>query len=207
MDRPADQLMKDLRSELERLGLTMEDLPAGGLAGDKSALQDWLARLRLAKPGVTWRDVLPDLPAHWVAGRPETWTVPYKPLGPYDYQELPTSPAVHVSWPEKENADRRLSSLLNAARAAGWPIHGAGLIPSSNPQWPTMDAMIVLERGTTEEELSDFTSWLETQSGIELCSIPRIGPEAGVATGYFVRKATSAPLSGETSAGDPDERG
>ena len=190
MDYPVAELTKALRAEFERLGLRVEDLPAGGLAGDRSGVQDLLARLRLAKAAVTWRDVFPDLPAHWVAGRPETWTVPYRPLGPYDYQELPTAPAVHVSWREREKSDQRLLSLVNAARAAGWQIHGAGLLPSDNPKWPSVDAMIVLERGTTEEQCLEFSSWLETQSGIELCSIPRIGPGAGLATGYFIKKAT-----------------
>src|SRR5205085_946535 len=155
----------------QRLGLRMEDLPAGGLAGDRSALEEWLERLRLAKPGVTWRDVLPDLPGHWVAGRPETWTTPYRPLGTYDYQELPTAPALHVRWSRTED-QHRLSSVVSAARKVGWPIHGAGLIPSANPNWPTVDAMIVLERGTTEEQCLEFASWLDSQSGIELCSIP-----------------------------------
>ena len=59
---------------------------------------------------------------------------------------------------ERDDVGQRLSSLVNAAREAGWRIHGAGLIPIRNPEWTTVDAMIVLERGTTEEQLSDFSS-------------------------------------------------
>jgi len=80
-----------IQAELGRLGLAWEDLPAGGLA---SRGDDFLKRLRTFAPGLTWQDVLPDLPPHWLQGRTETWTTPYRPLGPYDYQELPTGPAV-----------------------------------------------------------------------------------------------------------------
>ena len=63
-----------IQAELDRLGLTWEDLPAGGFA---SRGEDaFLKLLRTFSPGVTWRDIVPDLPPHWLPGRPETWTTP-----------------------------------------------------------------------------------------------------------------------------------
>ena len=93
-----EQDSEALRAELERVGLRMSHMPGGGLVASAGAMRELLARLRSTAPGVTWRDVFPDLAAHWEPGRPETWTAPYRPFGPYDYQELPTGPAVHVHW-------------------------------------------------------------------------------------------------------------
>lgn len=169
-------LQAALRAEFERLGLKVENFPGGGLAGDRDALEGWLERLRASAPGATWRDVLPDLPAHWQPGRPETWTTPYLPLGPYDYQELPTGPAVHVNWPK--GTDRGcLEALMSDARGAGWPIYGAGFLEAPNAAWSTLDAFLVMERGTPEEVLCDFVTWIEEQPGVTLAAIPRIGNE------------------------------
>ena len=168
-----------IQAELDRLGLVREDLPAGGFAGQGEAL---LKRLRGFSPGATWRDVLPDLPAHWLPGRPETWTTPYRPLGPYDYQELPTGPAVHVGWP-KPGAPDQLERLVAEAKQAGWPIYGAGLLEIANPKWSTIDAMIVLERGTGEDVLGDFLQWLDGQVPVSIAAIPRTGKEQYMPSG------------------------
>ncbi len=168
-----------IQAELGRLGLAWEDLPAGGLA---SRVDDFLKRLRTFSPGVTWWDVLPDLPPHWLPGRPETWTTPYRPLGPYDYQELPTGPAVHVGWPKPGEPDQ-LEHFLAEAKQAGWPIYGAGLLEIPNPKWPTIDAMIVLERGTSEDVLGDFLTWLDGQAPVSIATIPRTGKEEYMSSG------------------------
>ncbi len=160
-----------LRTELERLGLRIADLPGGGLAAASSAAtEELLVRLRMMAPGVTWRDVLPELPAHWEPGRPETWTTPYRPFGPYDYQELPTGPAVHVVW-DRDGGPAQLEQVAAAARRAGWPVYGAGLLR------PPLHAMIVLERGTTEDQTSSFVEWLNEQAGLSVATIPRTGRE------------------------------
>jgi len=146
------------------------------LAGSAAGAEQLLTRLRGMAPGVTWRDVLPDLPVHWVARRPETWTTPYHPFGPYDYQQLPTGPALHVQWPERGDP-ARLDALVAAARAAGWPVYGAGVIDTPNPAWRTMDALLVLEHATTEDGSLAFVQWLDTQPGVQLAAIPRTGTE------------------------------
>ena len=158
--------------EIARIGLQPDDLP--GLAtNDADAL---LEHLRRQPAGASWRDVLPDLPAHWVPGRRETWTTPYVPFGPYDYQELPAGPAVHVQWPKL--TDRAcLDELVAAARADGWSIHGAGFSDITNPEWKTLDAMIVLARGTSEDSLGEFLQWLDARPDVELAAVPRLGNE------------------------------
>lgn len=107
-----------IEQELARLGLRLMDLPA--LAVGPGRLDGLLQHLRGLPTEATWHDVLPEWPRHWVPGRPETWTTRYRPFGPYDYQELPTGPAVHVSWPKGTDPEC-LSNLLAAARAAREP--------------------------------------------------------------------------------------
>lgn len=136
--------------ELRRLRLDIDALPGGGLASDPDGLAGLVERMRALTPPVTWRDVLSDLPAHLVDDRPETRTAPYFPIGPYDYQSRPAGPAIHVTWPRETDRDC-LDRLLAAARASGWPSYGAGFLDIPNPNWRTLDAMIVLDAGTDGE--------------------------------------------------------
>lgn len=164
------------RAEVERLQLRLEDLPGGLALQDADAFQHLLRAMRALEAPATWRDVFPDLPAHWVAGRPETWTTRYRPFGPYDYQSLPTAPAVHVQW-QRETDHAVLDNLVAAARSAGFSVHGAGFLEMTNPAWSTLDAMIILGRGTTATQLDAFTDWLLEQSDVALAAIPRRGDE------------------------------
>lgn len=132
-----------MEAEFERLGLNVRDLP--GLAMKGSDIDQFIARLRSMQPGVTWHDVLPDLPPEFVPGQFDTWPRRYKPFGPYDYQELPTGPAVHIHW-DRARGPALLDELVGSARNAGWPIYGAGHIPIENPEWPTLDAIVVRAR-------------------------------------------------------------
>ncbi|HEY9516506.1 MAG TPA: hypothetical protein VIQ74_12575 [Gemmatimonadaceae bacterium] len=163
-----------IEQELARLGLRLMDLP--GLAVGPGGLDGLLQHLRGLPTGATWHDVLPELPRHWVPGRPETWTTRYRPFGPYDYQELPTGPAVHVSWP-RDTDPECLSTLLAAARAARKPVYGAGFIEIANSEWRTLDAFIILERGTSQDDLGGFRDWLEEERGVHVASVPRDGTE------------------------------
>jgi hypothetical protein len=177
MNRSAvEKKAREVQAEFDRLGLDPDAMPGGGLSVGGQALGSLLTRLRSMSPGVTWRDVFPDIPAHWEAGKPETWTTPYRPLGVYDYQELPAGPAVRVNWP-RPGAPDQLERFLGAAKQAGWSIHGAGLLEVANPKWPTVDAMIVLERGTSDDVFADFLEWLEGQRPVTLAVVSRTGKE------------------------------
>ncbi|AHG88130.1 hypothetical protein J421_0593 [Gemmatirosa kalamazoonensis] len=158
--------------ELTRVGLSLAELP--GLAMASDAREPFLARLRTLPPGAGWRDVFPDLPPDW-----REWdALPrYRPLGAYDYAEPPAGPAVHIQWPDRDGDAGRLDTLVAAARAVGWPVYGAGLIPITNAAWPTMDALVVLTRGTEEDTLGKFVEWLEAWSDASLAAIPRRGTE------------------------------
>src|SRR5512146_2672435 len=92
----ASQFLAAFDAELQRLGLRARDLPGLAVTGGEQALEALLTRLRSLSPGATWHDVLPDLPPGWIPGCPETWTTPYRPDGPWDYQELPTGQAIRV---------------------------------------------------------------------------------------------------------------
>ena len=172
----ADSPKTAFLAELARLGLALETFPGGGLAGDTRALPQLLAHMRSLMPPVTWHDVFPDLPAHWVTGRPETWTVPYKPLGTFDYQAPPTGPAIHVIWPD--DTDRaRLDDLLISARHAGHSVHGAGVLDAATAAGHALHAYVVLQRGTDRNSLDAFLEWLEGQRRVELASVFRLGDE------------------------------
>jgi hypothetical protein len=164
-------------AEFERLGLDLAESPYQGMvSSEPGEAERFLSRLRGMQLGLTWWDVFPDIPAHWVPGRPETWTVRYRPLGPYDYQELPTGPAVHVAWP-RDTDPECLPAFVSAARDASWPIYGAGFLTVQTPAWPTLDAFVVLESGTSDDALGAFASWVEARPGVELAAIPRTGDE------------------------------
>jgi hypothetical protein len=156
--------------EFERIKLRLEDLP--DLVINAGVEHDLLMRLRALPTGATWRDVFPEMPEHWVPGRPETWTTPYRPLGSFDYPELPTGPAVHVHWPDGSD-ESPLDDLVREARAAGWPVHGAGVNPQLHTKSQDFHAFIVLSRDTDEETFDGFLSWLEEQPEVEIATIAR----------------------------------
>jgi ribosomal protein S18 acetylase RimI-like enzyme len=119
-------------------------------------------------------DAMPDLPAHWIPGKPETWTTPYRPYGDYDHQSLPTGAAIHVQFPE--GADRSsLAQLVADARDHGHPIHDAGFLDV--PSWRTLHAMIILDHGRSYDDIHALTVWLESRPGVEVVGIPRRGDE------------------------------
>ena len=122
----ASQFLAAFDAELQRLGLRARDLPGLAVTGAEQALEALLTRLRSLSPGATWHDVLPDLPPGWIPGRPETWTTPYRPDGPWDYQELPTGQAIRVQHLGDASEQSWLNSFIATARAAGWPVYGGG---------------------------------------------------------------------------------
>jgi hypothetical protein len=174
MDSRADQ-REALERELNRIGLAIETIPGGGLASGPGGLGTLIAHVQSLPVGSTWHDVFPDLPKHWKAGRPETWTKPYKPRGPWDYQELPTGPLVWINW--EMGGTGLLTDLLARARAAGFKVYGAGMVAEPSGNWKTFDANVVLERTCSEDELEEFMAWVQMQPDMNLAAVPRTGSE------------------------------
>lgn len=159
--------------EFERLGLQLDDCPYDGLATDGGdAAAQFLDRLRALPAPSSWRAVFPDLPAHWDLEDPDSWTVPYRPIGAFDYPTLPTGPVVLISWPTAPSEDA-LEAWLAEAGAAGFRIHGAGWVPISNPEFVRRPARIVLDRQTTDADLFAFTEWIAAHPPVRYDGVSR----------------------------------
>ncbi len=154
-----------LKTEFARLGLDWRDLPGLAIAGGPDGEAAFLKRLQELSPGVTWHTILPDLPSHWIPGKPATWTEPYRPLGAYDYPKLPTSPAVMISW-ARETDRSCLATLVAEARAAGFKIFGAGFRDVPMPDWPTLDAFVVFARRVSSVHVDDFYAWVSQRQDV-----------------------------------------
>ena len=105
-----------------------------------------------------------------------TWTFPFKPFGPYDYQELPVGAAVLVGW-EDERIPRGLLAFVERSRAAGFAIYGAGFWgPEGTPE-ETRQAMIIFDREAGSQAVDDFWPWVESQGDMALHWFARTGEE------------------------------
>lgn len=153
----------EFERELERLGLNIFDVP--GLAIGPGGAEALLAHVRSLPVGATWRDVFPGWPAHWEPGRPRTWTVPYKSLGPFDYPAPPAGPAFYILWSEP-GAGPEHEALVQRAVAEGWPIYGGGITPKRRAGGVDDLGFVVLPRGTSEDVLGDFEAWIRRQPGV-----------------------------------------
>ena len=183
--------MHAFATELERLGLRYQDIP--GLAVSTERMDELLAHVRALQLGATWRDVVPELPEDWeqrwgesANGEPDAR--PYRPLGPYDYQEPPASSAFLIHWATAERPADYFEQLVADARAAGFSVHGAGAtIRAQNaralaqaavqPEMPRLDAagFIVLSRGTSEADELRFDDWLMVRPDVEHANWYRLG--------------------------------
>ena len=164
--------------ELARVGLDLASSPVNALStADADHARAFLAHLCALSPGATWRDVFPDLPAHWDLADPDTWTYPYRPMGAFDYPTLPTGPAVHVTWPKSVDA-ACLDRVLSQARAAGFLVYGGGFAVITNPEWPTRNAHVILVSDTTLDELFRFQDWIDAHADATCVGISRTGEES-----------------------------
>ena len=176
------QLLAQCAVEFARLGLRLDHCPYDGLATDGGeAAAHFMQRLRALPSPSTWRAVFPDLPAHWDLDDPESWTVPYRPIGTFDYPTLPTGPVVMISWPTAPGDDA-LRQLHSEARTAGYRIHGAGWVSNSNPAFLRRPARVVLDRTSTDADLHAFTDWIEAHpvarfDGVSRGIAERFAPE------------------------------
>lgn len=100
-------------------------------------------------------------------------------MGAWDYQELPTGAAIHFIYKGDASEQSWLESFVASARAAAWPIYGAGFPFETKTddarRWG--HAMIVLIRGSDDETLHGFLGWIDEQSSVELAAVSRTGHE------------------------------
>lgn len=176
-----DELAVAIKAEFARLGLDWERMPfdlvnaTTGVAHKRDPSDDpLLAHLRRLAPGATWREVF-DLPAHWDLDDQQTWSVPYHPLGPLDYQALPTGPALLLAWPAAVNDDC-LDRMCVRAAAATFHVHAAWWIDVSGPS-PERFAFVVLSHDTTDAALADFEAFVATDGEARVCGVHRTGRE------------------------------
>lgn len=163
----------EIERELERLGLTWASLPGDGLAGREGWEARLLAQLKSLEVGATWHDLLPDLPRHWIAGRPETWTDRYHPQGPWDYQTPPAGPALFAIC-DLDDPVTGLADLLTKAAMEGWQTYGAGLRDRLERQHVVS---IVLPLGMSADDALALGDWIDSQSGWKLGGCNRTGTE------------------------------
>ena len=163
-------------AECTRLGLNMYDLPGLAMGGGAEGERQFLAHMRSLSPGATWHDVMPDLPRHWVPGKPETWTTPYRPFGDFDYQAPPAGPAVLVVW-DRDTDRSCLDALVADAKADGFQIHGAGFYREDAPDRWSLDAIVVFKRRVSEKRAFEFWAWLEQRGDVVHRNIVRTGRE------------------------------
>ena len=102
---------------------------------------------------------------------------PYRPLGPYDYQEPPSGAALHIVWTAGNGDQALLDAFVANARAAGFPLYGAGLLEIAGRDGKRVEAVVVLARGTTEEQCFEFSDWVDSQPGMQMASLFRTGDE------------------------------
>ena len=143
--------------EYERLGLDKLTSPSGNVAGTVEGLEQYLTMLRRLPVGATWRDIDPEIPAHWDLDDDSTWTEPYEPYGDWDYQQTPAGCAVMVAFKEfGEGA--KFAAVIERAKAAGFVIYGAGMqYTRESPNGPRSTnesnwGIIVLPLGASDDE-------------------------------------------------------
>lgn len=177
-----DELAVAIQAEFARLGLDWERAPFDIVNATTDDERDadrsddlFLAHLRGLSSGATWREVYVDLPAHWDLEDPQTWSVPYHPLGPLDYPVLPTGPALLLAWPVTLD-EGCLDRLCARATAAAFRVHATWFLSLSTP-FPERLAYVVLPHDTTDATFAAFQAFVAADIEARVWSICRTGRE------------------------------
>jgi len=157
------ELNEAVRRQMERLKLNPEHNPYM-LAGTLEGLAEFVSKLEALEPGVTWRDVFPDIPAHWNLEDDETWTERFEPYGPFDYQQLPAGAAVIVGYADL-GAGTKFNALVERARATGYDMYGAGIMYGTDGRESNW-GIIVLKTGASPDAIHSLASWAEAQPDV-----------------------------------------
>lgn len=148
--------------QLQRLGLDEATCPYDGIASSGSeAEEQLLSHLRQLAPGVTWRDVYPDIPAHWDLNDPDSWTYSERTLGPFDYPSAPRGSAVFASLDVLADVAAGTVAIEKSA-ALGIPLFGAGMVLDRGAP----HLYIVLPLGAPHDHVEQLARFLREQPGI-----------------------------------------
>lgn len=158
------EISKSIDRELARIGLNQLEAPYG-LAGTVEGLREFVELLRALPVGATWRDVHPDIPAHWVLDDDSTWTHAFRPYGDWDYQSPPAGSSIVVSFGEAQAHDR-FQALVGRAKAAGFPIYGSGIEPRHSEESQVTSGYIVLPIGTAQSIQFELADWAREQPDV-----------------------------------------
>jgi len=150
--------------ELERLGLAEATCPYAGMATDSdAAAAHFLSHLQQLDVGATWRDVFPDMPAHWDLDDRKTWTDPAseRPLGSFDYPDPPRGTAILAGLDGRGDVTAA-STALERAHSLGIPIYGAGMVLDRGA--PHM--YVILPLGAPIDHVDIIADFLRDQPGL-----------------------------------------
>lgn len=150
--------------ELARIGLAEQTSPYAGIAiGSDAAAAQFLSHLQQLDVGATWRDVFPDMPAHWDLDDRNTWTDPTEraPLGSFDYPDSPRGTAI-VVIPDSMHDMTAVTAAVDSVQALGVPIFGAGLVLDRG----VPHAYVVLPLGASRDAAERISEFLREQPGI-----------------------------------------
>ena len=148
--------------EIERLGLNEAMCPYDGMASmGKAAEEEFFSKLRQLAPGATWRDVFPDMPAHWDLNDPDSWTFPERMLGSFDYPDPPRGSAVYASLGIEGDIAAGTAALERIA-TLGIPVYGSGMVLDRG----ALHMYVVLPLGAPSEHVEAIAEFLRDQPGL-----------------------------------------
>jgi hypothetical protein len=150
--------------ELERLGLDEAMCPYDGMASSGNAAEEkFLSHLRQLASGATWRDVFPDMPAHWDLDDPDSWTRPddERALGSFDYPSPPRGSAVFASLDGRGDVAAG-TAALDKITTLGMPIYGTGMVLDRGAP----HIYVVLPLGAPNEHVEKLADFLREQPGL-----------------------------------------
>jgi hypothetical protein len=161
------KFMDAVETELDRLGLSLRDLPALAFGSDADT-EVFLTRLRSLSLGATWHDVFPDLPTHLATPREQWKNRTHRPLGPWDHPHPPATAVLHIG-PSDEVTPVEATQLLADLQHVGLRVHSVGQPESVGPT----HAFVVMDQQTSEEDFDQVVGWFNDHPTLEVYAISR----------------------------------
>ncbi|MEO7997261.1 MAG: hypothetical protein ABI852_07430 [Gemmatimonadaceae bacterium] len=161
----AKSISDSIDREYARIGLNMFESPYPNLAGTLEGLREYLEVLQSLPVGATWRDVHPDMPAHWIPGDESTWTEPFRPYGDWDFQQTPAGSSIMVAF-DGAHRESEFHALVERAKELGFQIYGSGIQWQHAPESRVTAGYIVSMLGTSESDQFRLADWAREQPGV-----------------------------------------